>query len=83
MLNEEEKKIVEYLRMSPKDSLKRDAADLIERLANQKESMFNASQYIETAYLWVQCRADYKSILAPLRKAHDALRTSFNSKDKK
>lgn len=31
MLNEEQKKIVEYLRMSPSDPLKRDAANLIER----------------------------------------------------
>lgn len=38
MLNEEEKKIVEYLRMSPKDSLKRDAANLIERIDGECQS---------------------------------------------
>lgn len=38
MLNEEEKKIVEYLRMSPKYSLKRDAANLIERLSKSNDA---------------------------------------------
>lgn len=32
MLNEEDKATVKYLRNSPKDALKREAADLIERL---------------------------------------------------
>ena len=32
MLNEEDKATVKYLRNSPKDALKKEAADLIERL---------------------------------------------------
>lgn len=45
MLNDEQKQIVAYLRMSPKDSLKRDAADLIEFLANEQSC--NKSDWFE------------------------------------
>jgi hypothetical protein len=38
-MTEETKQVVKYLRMSPKDSLKRDAADIIEAQAKQIESM--------------------------------------------
>lgn len=43
MLSEEEKQVVHYLRESPSDSLKRDAADIIEELDGVIDSLISCA----------------------------------------